>query len=378
MNTMLLWIAVGAVVIAATWALVAWLGRALFAQAERQAQALQSLVQNQNVMQGRLQGVESQVGQFAQLVTKQLGQVHTQLQGGLADSAKLATDAQKNVAAELRDSREALTAINQSLGQFQEAGRELSQVSQALQTVLTGARTRGALGEVVLERMLEDALPQGHYELQYQFPSTGAKVDAVIRAGERLEKVVCVDSKFPREAYVRLVETGEEARKEFAQAVRRHAESIAEKYILPNEGTLDFALMFVPSESIYYEMLMTEDAKHGPLDAWCRGIRVFPVSPNTLHAYVRVILMGIRGLQMEENAKRLQKELAGLERMLESYAESFDKLGTHLRNAQKSYEDADSKLARARTMLGQMAQGALPEGAAAEPSQLSLEAASKE
>jgi DNA recombination protein RmuC len=251
-------------------------------------------------------------------------------------------------------------------------------VSQALQTVLTGARTRGALGEVVLERMLEDALPQGHYELQYQFPSTGAKVDAVIRAGERLEKVVCVDSKFPREAYVRLVETGEEARKEFAQAVRRHAESIAEKYILPNEGTLDFALMFVPSESIYYEMLMTEDAKHGPLDAWCRSIRVFPVSPNTLHAYVRVILMGIRGLQMEENAKRLQKELAGLEKMLESYSELFDKLGSHLRNAQKSYEDADSKLLRARSMLGQMAQGALPEGAAAEPAQLSFEASSKE
>lgn len=378
MNPILLWIAVGAVAIAATWALVAWLSRALFAQAERQAAALQALVQNQNVMQGRLQGVESQVGRFAQVVTEQLGQVHAQLQGGLADSARLASDAQKNVAAELRDSRAALAAINQSLGQFQEAGRELSQVSQALQTVLTGARTRGALGEVVLERMLEDALPQGHFELQYQFLSTGAKVDAVIRAGERLEKIVCVDSKFPREAYVRLLETGEEARKEFAQAVRKHAESIAEKYILPNEGTLDFALMFVPSESIYYEMLMTDDAKHGPLDAWCRGIRVFPVSPNTLHAYVRVILMGIRGLQMEENAKRLQKELAGLERMLETYAESFDKLGTHLRNAQKAHSDADDKLARARAMLGQMAQGALPESASAQASPLTLEAADRQ
>lgn len=377
--TTFLWIVAGVLAIGSLWALGLWLRRALDASNERQAQALQALVQNQSLLQGRLQGVESQVGNFAQLVTEQLGQVHTQLQGGLSDSAKLASDAQKNVAAELRDSRAALSAINQSLGQFQEAGRELSQVSQALQTVLTGARTRGALGEVVLERMLEDALPQGHYELQYQFASTGAKVDAVIRAGERLEKVVCVDSKFPREAYVRLLENGEEARKEFAQAVRKHAESIAEKYILPNEGTLDFALMFVPSESIYYELLMTEDARHGALDAWCRGIRVFPVSPNTLHAYVRVILMGIRGLQMEENAKRMQKELAGLEKLLESYGELFDKLGGHLRNAQKSYEDADSKLTRARAMLGQMAQGALPEGAsAADPAQLSLEAARRE
>ena len=203
-----------AMVVAVAVPLFFWLRQALHALLERQAAALQALVQNQNVMQGRLQGVESQVGRFAQVVTEQLGQVHAQLQGGLADSARLASDAQKNVAAELRDSRAALAAINQSLGQFQEAGRELAQVSQALQTVLTGARTRGALGEVVLERMLEDALPQGHFELQYQFPSTGAKVDAVIRAGERLEKIVCVDSKFPREAYVRLVQTGEEARKD--------------------------------------------------------------------------------------------------------------------------------------------------------------------
>jgi DNA recombination protein RmuC len=372
--TTLLWIAgVAVAVFAAGWLLSAWIGTRL----EAQSAALRQEVSAQ--MAAQVQPVVTQVVQLTKVVTQELTQARGDLQRGLTDSGRLATDAQKNVAAELRDSRAALTAINQSLGQFQEAGRELSSVSQALQTVLTGARTRGALGEVVLERLLEDALPQGHFELQYQFPSTGAKVDAIIRAGERLEKMVCVDSKFPREAYVRLVETGEEARKEFTQAVRKHAESIAEKYILPNEGTLDFAMMFVPSESIYYEMLVTEDTKHGPLDAWCRSIRVFPVSPNTLHAYVRVILMGIRGLQMEENAKRLQKELAGLEKMMESYAELFDKLGGHLRNAHKSYEDADSKLARARTMLGQMAQGALPEPAApGEQQNLALEPASKE
>ncbi|MGH9794351.1 MAG: DNA recombination protein RmuC [Candidatus Acidiferrales bacterium] len=372
--SMILWMVIGIALAMAIvlWAVSIWVS----ARLESQSAALRQEVQNQMHLQ--VQPVVTQVVQLTKVVTQELTQARSDLQRGLTDSGRLATDAQKNVTAELRDSRDALTAINRSLGQFQEAGRELSQVSQALQTILTGARTRGALGEVVLERMLEDALPQAHYELQYRFASTGAQVDAIIRAGEQLEKIVCVDSKFPREAYVRLVESGDDARKEFAQTVRKHVDSIAEKYILPNEGTLDFALMFVPSESIYYELLLTEDPRHGPLDAYCRNARVFPVSPNTLHAYIRVILMGIRGLQMEENAKRVQKELAGLDKLLESYGELFEKLGTHLRNAQKTYDDADSKLTRARALLSQMAQGALPETSAPEAKQLAFEPATHE
>jgi len=377
--SILLWVLFGvALAVGALWLLFGWL-RVRWemwwgARLEQQSAALRLEVQGlRSEMQTQMQPMAANVMQLTRAVTQEITQARSDLQKGLTDSGRLATDAQKNVAAELRDSRDALSAINRSLGEFQEAGRELSQVSQSLQTILSGARTRGALGEVVLERMLEDALPQSQFEVQYRFASTGAQVDAIIRAGERLEKMVCVDSKFPREAYVRLVETGEEARKDFAQAVRKHADSIAEKYILPGEGTLDFALMFVPSESIYYELLMTEDSKHGPLDEYCRSIRVFPVSPNTFHAYVRVILMGIRGLQMEENARRMQKELAGLEKQIESFAELYEKLGNHLRNAQKSYEDADNKLNRARGALSQMAQGVLPEAPQPEPIQFTLE-----
>lgn len=373
-TSMILWtmISIALAMAIVLWAVSIWVS----ARLENQSAALRQEVQSQ--MQSQVQPVVTQVVQLTKVVTQELTQARSDLQRGLTDSGRLATDAQKNVTAELRDSRDALAAINRSLGQFQEAGRELSQVSQALQTILTGARTRGALGEVVLERMLEDALPQAHFELQYRFPSTGAQVDAIIRAGEQLEKIVCVDSKFPREAYMRLVENGDDSRKEFAQTVRKHVDSIAEKYILPNEGTLDFALMFVPSESIYYELLLTEDPRHGPLDAYCRNARVFPVSPNTLHAYIRVILMGIRGLQMEENAKRVQKDLAGLDKLLESYGELFEKLGTHLRNAQKTYDDADGKLTRARALLSQVAQGGLPEPAAPEPTQLAFEPATRE
>jgi DNA recombination protein RmuC len=305
----------------------------------------------------------------AQQVTQQLGQVSESLRKGLADSGMLASQAQQAVAAELKNSQEVLGRVGKQLTEIQQAGRELNQATQTLQTVLSGARTRGSLGEVALESLLADALPRSAYETQFRF-STGAIVDAVIRTGE---KVIPIDSKFPLESYRRLVETGEEARKEFFQAVRKHAESIAEKYILQNEGTLDVALMFVPSEGVFYELLMTSDTKLGRLDDYCRARGIIPVSPNTLHAYLSAILMGLKGLQVAENAKHLLASLAGLQSQLESFAKIYDTLGGHLRHAQQSYDEADSKLDRARASLEQMAQGALPEAP-----QKALEATTKD
>jgi len=361
-------IAVAAVALG-LWAFSAWLRTRLEAQAAALRQEVQSL------MQGQVTGVASQVGQLTQVVTQQLGQVRADLQKGLTDSGMMASTAQQAVSAELDKSRDMLAQINQRLGEFQQAGRELSQASQALNVVLGGARTRGSLGEVALERMLADALPQSAYDMQFRF-ATGAVVDAVVHAGEKL---VCIDSKFPLEAYRRLVDTGDEARKDFAQTVRKHADSIAEKYILPAEGTIDYAFMFVPSETIFYELLMTEDSKHGRLDEYCRGIHVVPVSPNTLYAYLAVVAAGLEGFRLAENAKCLRDELRGLDGQLESLGDTFVKLGTHLRNAQRNFDEADSRLAQTRRALSQMAQGALPEGAvAAGPAQLTLEPAGKD
>ena len=346
-------VALAAIAVAA-WAVFVWTRGRSEAQTAALRQEMQALLATQ------AQTLATQVGQLSQTMTQQFGQVQHALQKGVADTGLLASQAQTAVATELQNSREMLGKINQQLGEVQRAGRELSQASQTLQMVLGGAKTRGTLGEVALEHLLEDALPRGAYEFQYSF-ATGAVVDAIVRSGNRN---LSIDSKFPLDAYRRLVETGEEARREFAQAVRKHADSIAEKYILPNEGTLDIAFMFVPSESVYYELLMTEDAKGARLDAYSRSKGVIPVSPNTLHAYLSAILMGLKGMQVEENARRLLGSLAGLRKQLEAFAEVYEKLGTHLRHAQQSYEDADSKLGRARNALDQMAQGALPEAPA--------------
>ena len=274
-------------------------------------------------------------------------------------SGKLASDAQREVAQRLQSSTEALVQMSQRIGEVHQTSQDLSKAATTLQSVLGGAKTRGTLGEVTLERLLADALPQSAYSTQYRFASTGAIVDAVVRNGER---VLCVDSKFPLESYRRLVETGEDARREFSQAVRKHADSIAEKYILPGEHTFDYALMFVPSEGIYYELLMTEDAKNGQLDEYCRNKKVFPVSPNTFYACLSAVAVSLQGQKLAENAQHLLASVAGLKKQLDNFGGTYEKLGTHLRHAQQSYEEADGKLSRVRNSLEQMSQGSLPDG----------------
>jgi DNA recombination protein RmuC len=234
----------------------------------------------------------------------------------------------------------------------------MAQATQTLESILGGAKTRGLLGELTLERLLEDCLPRANYSLQYRF-STGETADAVIRFRDKL---LAVDSKFPLDDFRKIAAEGEPARRAFAQAVRGHADAISKKYIVPSEGTLDIALMFVPSESVYYELLMTQDGK-GPLDEYCRAKSVFAVSPNTLYAHLRVITMGLRGMQIEENATRLYASLAGLQKQLNTFQEVFEKVGTHLKNAQQSYGDADRRLDRVHNSLHELAQGGSPRAA---------------
>ena len=115
--------------------------------------------------------------------------------------------------------------------------------------------------------------------------------------------------------------------------------------------------MFVPSEGVYYELLRSADAKGTPLDEYCRTRCVVPVSPSTLFAHLKIIFLGLRGMQIEENAKKLLGSLTGLKRQMDTFGEVYEKLGTHLRNAQQSYSDADRKLDRARVSLEELAQG---------------------
>ncbi len=335
--------------------IVALMLRAASRRSETQLTAVRQEMQSS--LAAQLQAVAGQLNHLMQGVTQQLGQVRQELMTGVASTGQLNAEAQRDVAKQLKSSTDALAQMHQKVGELQQTSQDLSKATQTLQSVLGGAKTRGSLGEIALEGLLADALPQAAYATQYRFPSTGAIVDAIVRSGDH---ILPIDSKFPLEAYRRLAEEGDEARRDFSVAVRKHADSIADKYILPDEHTFEYALMFVPSESIYYELLMTEDSKYGRLEEYCRAKRIYPVSPNSCCAFLSAVAVSLQGQKIEENARHLLANLAGVTKQVESFTDVYDKLGTHLRHAQQSYEDAESKLTRARNSLEQMSQGALP------------------
>jgi DNA recombination protein RmuC len=298
-----------------------------------------------------------QIQTIGQSVAQRLESVTSALREGVTNSAQIASQGQTAIATELKNTREQIGLIQKQIGQVQEQSRGLSQATQSLEAVLGGAKTRGLLGEVTLQRMLEDSLPPSQFTMQYRF-SSGEAADAVIFL--RDNKLMAIDSKFPLDAFRRIAAEGEEARRVFANAVKGHADSIAKKYIVPAEGTLDVALMFVPSENVYCELLNIEDGRGVQIDEYCRSRKVIAVSPNTLYAHLCVIAMGLQGMQIEENAKRLLANLNGVQKNLGTFAEVFEKLGTHLKNAQQSYSEADRRFEKTQNTLENVLSGGTP------------------
>lgn len=331
----------------------------LILQSSQGRQKSEAIESQMNELRRDLQSVATaqaqstgQLETIAKGVAQRLDSVTPALQDAIRSSAQITgqmtSDAQTKMADELKNTRDQISQIQKQLGAVQLAGQQMSQTAQTLEGILGGAKSRGSFGEVTLERLLEDSLPSSQYEMQYRF-SSGEAADAVVKLRDK--KLMAIDSKFPLDAFRRIAAEGDEARRAFAVAVKGHADAIAKKYIVPDEGTLDIALMFVPSENVYYELLMTPDNKGQPLDGYCRDQRVVAVSPNTLYAHLCVIAMGLRGMQVEENARRLLASLSGMEKQMEKFSEKFGILGTHLKNAQQSYSESDKLFEKAHDTL---------------------------
>jgi DNA recombination protein RmuC len=239
---------------------------------------------------------------------------------------------------------ERLGKVDEATTQMLERAKDLARLEQALRP----PKARGGFGELLLENLLRDRLPPSAYDMQYTFDS-GERVDAIVRA----DRTIPVDSKFPLDNFVRLVEaqTDDErqlAERQFARDVKHHIDAIATKYIRPDEGTYDFAFMYIPVEAVYYELAC---GKTGALLSYAHERRVFPVSPTTFTAYLQVIALGLRGMQIEEHAHEVMAYVAELQRDFERFADDFDKIGTHLGHAQSKYHEAGKRLDKFETKL---------------------------
>jgi DNA recombination protein RmuC len=223
--------------------------------------------------------------------------------------------------------------VGKEVGQMSEIGRSMKE----LQEFLKSPKLRGNIGEQVLKDLISQMFPKNSFYLQYAFKS-GEKVDAAIKTDAG---ILSIDSKFPMENFQRMSKANDGERemfqKEFVRDVKKHIDAISKKYICPDEGTMDFALMYVPSESVYYEVVNLTD-----LMEYARLARVYVVSPSTLYAHLQTILLSFEGKKIETRSKEVFKLLRALENDYTKVEENLSLLGKHLNNASSQFSNVST------------------------------------
>ncbi|TME66778.1 MAG: DNA recombination protein RmuC [Chloroflexi bacterium] len=258
-----------------------------------------------------------------------------------------------------------LNDLSRQLGGLSEQSQRIGELAKdigSLQDLLRAPKARGGFGELLLERLLHDALPATAYEVQYTYKD-GSRVDAIVRYAGR---IVPIDAKFPNETWNALAKADEPAdrrlkKRAFLQQVRRHIDAVG-RYVSPADGTIDFAVMYIPSESVYYDLVLREEEGEPDLRAYCAERKVIPASPNTLLAYLQVVALGVRGLAMQERTRELQQGVAAVRREFERFVELHDQLGRHLENATKKFDETDRALSRASSAIETLAQAPIAAG----------------
>ncbi|MDO8426345.1 MAG: DNA recombination protein RmuC [Deltaproteobacteria bacterium] len=291
----------------------------------------------QNSLSGASSLVASQLSNITKQVNDQLSAVAMQLHASTGQISQRMDNAAKAVA----DVRQGLGELSKATEQIFEVGKDIS----SLQEILRSPKLRGGLGELFLGDLLGQCLPSTHFELQYSFKN-GSRVDAVIRLKGGL---VPIDSKFPLENFKRLLESPTDeakkaAKRKFTADCRKHIDAISSSYIVPSEGTLNFALMYIPAENVYYETIIRDDEE--ALSSYAFSKRVIPVSPNSFYAYLQTILLGLKGLEVSERARSILSHIEGLQNGFDKFIADFDTLGRHINNTKAKYDEIEKKAER--------------------------------
>lgn len=256
------------------------------------------------------------------------------MRGSSADMTRALQANSKQLNERLDTAARVIGDLKQHLGEMSEVGRGI----RSLQEFLQSPKLRGNIGEQVLSDMIGQTFPKQSFHLQYTF-RTGGKVDAVLKTDAGL---LCIDAKFPMENFLRMHKSETEnerkaAKKEFITDVKRHVTDISKKYILPDEGTLDFALMYIPSESVYYELTIISE-----ITEYARSLRVYPVSPNTLYAHLQVLLLSFQGKEMEKKSVEVFRLLRTIQKEHGRIDKDLQVLGKHIQNAYQSMSSVSS------------------------------------
>lgn len=256
------------------------------------------------------------------------------MRGSTHEMSKVLQENTRQLNDRLDNAARVIGDLKKNVGEMSEVGKGI----RSLQEFLQSPKLRGNIGEQVLTDMIGQTFPKNSFHLQYQFRN-GVKVDAALKTEAGL---LCIDSKFPMENFTLMMkgETENErkqAQKNFSGDVKKHIDDISRKYILPEEGTMDFALMYIPSEAVYYEIVNLI-----PLMEYARGKRVYPVSPNTLYAHLQVLLLSFQGKELEQKTKEVYRLLRGIQKDYEKIEGNLGVLGKHVTNAFNSMSTVTS------------------------------------
>lgn len=290
----------------------------------------------------RMEMMNENVASTLKIMLGELGATRRSVDERLKENALRLDNAAKVVG----DVRKELGQLSEATANMIDIGKEIS----SLQNMMRAPKFRGQMGENFLENLLSQVfIEKKSYSIQYKFQG-GDIADAVIHLRDGL--MVAIDSKFPFENFKKMIEAQNEkdekgsstARKLFVADVKKHIDDIAKKYILPGEGTLEFAIMYIPAENVYYETVIKNMDTEANISEYALSKKVIPVSPNNFYVYLQTLLMGLRGLQIEKNAKEILDYLSHLQIDFGKFSEDYDLIGTHLSHAKNSYDDSRKRL----------------------------------
>lgn len=293
---------------------------------------------------------------------KALGELRKEMRTELGEARKMQFASSQDLNKRLDKSAEVISGVQKQLGQVGEATKQMHEIGKdisSLQNILRNPKARGSFGELLLENLLGQIFPREHYEMQYKFGNEKI-ADAVLKLKDK--KIVAIDSKFPLEDFQKLLscESDNERakmKKALVAQTKKHVDEIAKKYILPDEGTLDFAFMYVPAENVYYELTTSEE---NILDyAWKK--KIFIVSPNSFYAYLVTVLQGLHALEIDKNIQKIQTDMARVGVEFGKFGEEYRKVGVHLQHASGSYADSDKRLENLKTKMQKALSGQIDE-----------------
>jgi DNA recombination protein RmuC len=321
------------VIVVIMFAIMLWRLRSPGKPQQQQKTDDNSLLLIQNQIQDQQKQLQNQMQELSRTLDSRLSDSTRTVMTQAGENTKIIKEITSEIT-KVTEGQKQITALNDQL--------------KNLNDILKNTKQRGILGEYFLETVLKNVLPPGAYQLQYPFKDN-SKVDAVIFYQDR---VIPIDSKFSLENYNRIsISTNDEDRKRYEDALRNDLKTRIDetsKYIKPGEDTVDFAFMFIPSEALYYDLLVNKVGSTAGRDLieYAGEKRVYPVSPTTFYAYLQMALQGIRQIEINKSAEQIRKNVMELGRHLEKYEEYLGKIGTHLTTTTNAYTTASKEFGK--------------------------------